>query len=94
MGVTAASAPPQIITSASPRSMILKASPMACAPAEHAVHVALLGPRAPNRIETWPAARFAIAAGMKKGEIFPGPPSRNFWCSRSITEKPPIPEPM
>ena len=37
---------------------------------------AALGPRAPNRIETWPAARLMIADGMKNGEILRGPPSR------------------
>ena len=52
IGVMADSAPPQIITSASPRWIILKLSPMACAPAEHAVAVAELGPFAPCRIET------------------------------------------
>ena len=46
-GVMAASAPPQIMASASLRWMILKASPMACADAEQAVAVAELGPRAP-----------------------------------------------
>ena len=38
IGVTAASAPPQIIASASPRLMISYESPMACADAEQAVH--------------------------------------------------------
>src|SRR3712207_7338960 len=57
IGVMADSAPPQIITSASPRWMILRLSPMACAPAEQAVAVAEMYPRAPSRIETCPAAR-------------------------------------
>jgi len=39
----------------------------------HAVHVARFGPRAPNRIETWPAARLMIVAGMKNGEMRRGP---------------------
>ena len=32
-----------------------------------------------------------IAAGMKNGEMRPGPPCRSFECSRSITSNPPIP---
>src|SRR5437868_14916823 len=73
IGVMADSAPPQIITSASPRWIILKLSPMACAPAEHAVAVAEFGPFAPKRIETCPAARLTMAEGMKKGEARLGP---------------------
>src|SRR5206468_10094203 len=60
MGVIADSAPPQIIASASPRWMILKLSPIACAPAEHAVAVAELGPFALRLIETQPEERFTI----------------------------------
>ncbi len=52
IGVIAASDPPAIITSASPRLMISYASPIACADAVQAVHVARFGPRAPNRIDT------------------------------------------
>ena len=74
IGVMAASEPPAIMTSASPRRMISNDSPMACADAEHAVHVARFGPLAPNRIETWPDARLMMAEGMKNGEIFRGPP--------------------
>src|SRR5262249_12273640 len=67
---------------------------MACADAEQAVHVAELGPLAPNRIDTWPAARLMMAEGMKNGEIFRGPPSRSALCSRSIGVNPPIPDAM
>src|SRR6476660_5451195 len=94
IGVIAASEPPAIMTSASLRLMISNASPMACADAEHAVQVAELGPLAPNRIETWPAARLMMADGMKKGEIFRGPPSSSALCSRSIVVNPPIPDAM
>src|SRR6185369_5456475 len=68
IGVIAASDPPAIIASASPRLMISNDSPMACADAEHAVHVAMFGPFAPNRIDTCPDARLMIAEGMKNGE--------------------------
>src|SRR5215467_76390 len=69
IGVIAASEPPAIMTSALSRRMISYASPIACADAEHAVHVAELGPLAPKRIDTWPAARLMMADGMKNGEI-------------------------
>src|SRR6266851_396878 len=94
IGVIAASDPPAIMMSASPRRMISKASPIACADAEHAVQVAVLGPLAPYRIDTWPAARLMIADGMKKGEILRGPPSSRALCSRSIVVNPPIPDAM
>ncbi len=73
---TAASAPPAIIASAAPRLMISNESPMACADAVQAVHVARFGPFALKRIDTCPAARLMMEEGMKKGEIFRGPPSR------------------
>src|SRR3954454_1415098 len=67
MWVMAASEPPAIIASAAPRRISSAASPMACADAEQAVAVAEFGPLAPNRIDTWPAARLMIAEGMKNG---------------------------
>src|SRR3954453_19442544 len=93
-GVIAASDPPAIITSASSRLMISKASPIACADAEQAVQVAEFGPLAWKRMETWPAARLMIDAGMKNGEIRRGPPSRRALCSRSMVLNPPMPEAM
>jgi hypothetical protein len=60
----------------------------------HAVQVARFGPRALKRIDTWPAARLMMEAGMKKGEIRRGPPLISSRCSRSIVEKPPMPEAM
>ena len=52
IGVMAASDPPANITSAAFLRMISHASPIACADAEQAVHVAVFGPFAPQRIET------------------------------------------
>ena len=52
MGVMAASAPPQIMASASPRWMMRNESPMACALVVQAVAAAELGPLAPVRMET------------------------------------------
>src|SRR5580700_1317981 len=90
----AASEPPAIITSASLCWMMRKESPMECALVVQAVAVASFGPLAPSRIETWPAARLIMAAGIKKGEILRGPPSNRAVCSRSMISNPPIPEPM
>src|SRR6476646_7019030 len=67
---------------------------MAWAEAEQAVQVAELGPLAPKRIDTWPAARLMIADGMKNGEILRGPPSSSARCSRSMVVNPPMPEAM
>src|SRR6059058_6552772 len=78
IGVMADSAPPQIIASASPRWIILKLSPIACAPAEQAVAVAELGPFALCRMETCPEARLTMADGIKNGETRLGPSFRSF----------------
>ena len=94
IGVIAASDPPVIMTSASPRRMISNESPIACADAEQAVQLARFGPLAPNRIDTCPEARLMMADGMKNGEIFRGPPARSALCSRSMVWNPPMPEPM
>ena len=52
------------------------------------------GPLASKRIDTWPAARLMIDAGMKNGEIRRGPPLRSALCSRSMVLKPPMPDAM
>ena len=67
MGVMAASAPPAIMTSASPCWMMRKESPMEWALVVQAVAVASFGPLAPTRMETCPAARLTMEAGMKNG---------------------------
>ena len=59
-----------------------------------AENLAEFGPRAPKRIETWPAARLMMAEGMKKGEILRGPPCIRLACSRSMISNPPMPEPI
>ena len=71
--MTAASEPPAIITSARPRRIQPAASPMACALEEHALVVQKFGPLRRWTIETWPAAMFAMAAGMKYGVSRFGP---------------------
>src|SRR5713226_5462015 len=74
--------------------MMRKESPIEWALVVQAVAVASFGPLAPNLMETCPAARLTMAAGMKKGEILRGPPSISAVCSRSITSNPPMPEPI
>ena len=93
-GVIAASLPPAIIASASPRWMMRNESPTAWALVVQAVQVAELGPLAPVRIETQPEARLTIAAGMKNGLILRGPPFMSASCSRSMVANPPMPLPM
>src|ERR1700730_6880216 len=43
---------------------------------------------------TWPAARLAMVPGIKNGEILRGRLSCMPLCSRSITSKPPMPDPI
>src|SRR5262245_56871050 len=65
--VIGASAPPDTITSASPRWITLKASPIEFVPVAQAVTVHELNPRAPSVMETWPVAISGINIGTKKG---------------------------
>src|ERR1700685_653645 len=74
--------------------MMRNESPTECALVVQAVAVASFGPLAPKRMETWPAARLTMAAGMKKGEILRGPPLSRDECSRSMMSNPPMPEPI
>ena len=82
IGVIALSAPPQIIASASPRSIRRKLSPIACAPAEHAVAVAEFGPFAPWRLKTSPRSR---SPNYKERRTRSGP-VQLFSCSRRSPE--------
>src|SRR4029450_167369 len=72
-GTMMASDPPAIITSASPRWMILKESPIAWLPVAHAVTTEEFGPFAPKRIDTRPDAMFTMSIGMEKGGTRWGP---------------------
>ena len=67
MSVIGASVPPVIIASASPRWIILNASPIEFVPVAHAVTVEPLGPFAPVSIETCPVAISGISIGTKNG---------------------------
>ena len=68
-GVIAASAPPASTRAASPRRMIQKASPNACAPLAQAVAIARLGPRAPKWMATLAGSELGRQRGSASGEI-------------------------
>ena len=88
------SAPPASITSASPNCINLAASPIACAPVEHAVTTAWFGPLKPCFIDTCPEIRFIKHEGIKNGETLRGPRSCNVREVSAIVDKPPTPEPI
>jgi hypothetical protein len=73
--VTQASVPPAIMASASPRSIILEASPMEWLPVAQAVTAEEFGPFVPNLMEICPEARLMMSMGMKKGVRRLGPRS-------------------
>ncbi len=75
--VTAASVPPQNMTSARPSLIASAPSPIAMFEAAQAVHWALSGPRVPSSIETQPAPRFGMIAGIENGFTRSGPRSRS-----------------
>src|SRR5690606_21128453 len=63
VGVVANSAPPAIITSASPYWIMRMARPMLWVAVVHAVTAAMLGPLAPVIIDTWPAIMLMMVLG-------------------------------
>src|SRR5205823_1759814 len=88
---TADSLAPAIMATASPRRLVSKASPTACAPEAQAEVMAKLGPRAPTAIEICPAAMSAIIIGTVKGLTRSGPRSTSTWCASSLCCRPPLP---
>ncbi len=62
-----ASVPPATTTSALPSRIMRDASPIAFAPAAHAVEMQRFGPVQPKRIEIIPAVAFAIIIGTRNG---------------------------
>ena len=66
-GVTGASVAPATTTSALPSRTMRTPSPIAFAPAAHAVEMHSAGPVKPNRMEIMPAAAFGIIIGTKNG---------------------------
>src|SRR5205809_1793760 len=74
--------------------MIRAASPVACPPVAHAVTGAKLGPFAPVRIGTIPAAVLTMIMGTKNGLTRLGPRSRRMVSWLSQVSAPPIPDPI
>ena len=92
--VSAASVPPATTTSASPRTIIRVASPIAWAPVAHALETLKPGPWAPSRIAITPAAALGIIIGTKSGETARSPPSSHASHSFCSVFSPPTPVPM
>jgi hypothetical protein len=90
---TQASAPPAIITSASPYSIMRPASPMQCELVVQAETIETFGPLALNWIEIRPATMLMIEPGTKKGEMRFGPFAIISRMLSSIIGSPPMPEP-
>ena len=93
-GWSAASVPPAIARSASPRRIISYASPMAWPAVAQALTAPNEGPCAPKWIAVSPAAMLPIAAGTRKGEMRDGPRSAKIAACSKIVTAPPRPEPM
>ena len=92
--VIAASDPPATITSASFALIKRAASPIACAPVEHAETTDKFGPLKLFFIDTCPEAKLIKQEGIKKGLSLLGPFSFKTNVACSIVERPPIPEPI
>ena len=89
-----ASAPPQIMTSASSCWMARAASPMAWALVEQADTWLMFGPLAPKRIDSWPGARLMMICGTKNGEMpCRGPLACSVVWVASRVVRPPRPAP-
>ena len=71
-----ASVPPAMTTSALPSRMSRTPSPIAFAPAAHAVEMQNAGPVQPKCIEMTPAVAFGIIIGTKNGLTREGPRSK------------------
>ena len=93
-GVIAASVPPATTMSASPRSIIRFASPIAWLPVAHADDTLNPGPWAPRSIAIWPAAALGIIIGTNSGDTARTPPLMNARHSSSSVFRPPTPVPM
>ena len=89
--VTGASVPPQNITSARPSRIASMPSPIAMFDAAQAVHGAQSGPRVPSSIDTQPAPRFGMIAGIENGLTRSGPRSRSCVWQSWNDWSPPMP---
>jgi len=74
--------------------MLRIASPIECAPVEHAETCEKLAPRAPVRIESTPGIMLMMMSVTKYGlNPYRGPLARPLSCVASIVETPPRPAP-
>ncbi len=96
-GVIPASVPPATTTSASPRSIMRFASPIAWLPVAHADDTLKPGPWAPSAIAIMPAAALGIIIGTNSGDTARTPPVSGSWNLRhsfSSVSSPPTPVPI
>ena len=97
-GVSGASAPPQITTSALPSRSRRMPSPIALAPAAHAVETLMHGPRNPRRRLSAAAPAFGITMGTNSGLMRPLSAGfftpRNSRAPSSAVSSPPKPVPI
>ena len=88
-----ASAPPAIITSASPRRIVSEDSPIAWPPVAHADTVVKFGPVMPKLIAIWPAPVFGMPIGTRNGLMRSGPRSTFAVMPSTSVPTPPRPVP-
>ena len=88
--VIGASLPPASMTSARPRRIASRPSPIAIVEAAQAVHWEESGPFVPSSIETRAAPMFGMIAGIEKGLTRSGPRSISVSQASSNDLRPPI----
>ena len=93
-GASGASAPPAIITSASPRAMARNPSPIAMAPDAQLMPLVELGPVQPNSIAMLQLAAPANTVRARAGSTSRTPPRRKLWYCRSPWATPPSAVPI
>ena len=93
VGVSGASAPPAMTTSARPSAIMRAAFPMAWVPAAQAVTVFSHGPCQPYFIEMAAAGAFAIIIGTRNGDTRRSPLPRRTSIWSSSVPMPPTPVP-
>ena len=93
IGTTPASAPPAIMTSASPRLMTSAASPMPLPLVAQADTTLKFGPLRPRSIEIWPGSRSISIWTIRNGVTRSGPLSNRVLNPCPRLPMPPMPEP-
>ena len=93
-GASGASAPPAIITSASPRAIARNPSPMAMAPEAQLMPLVALGPVQPNSMAMLQLAAPAKTVSASAGSTERGPCVRKLWYCCSPCATPPSAVPI